>query len=93
MMDRLFLEIIAEREIAEHLEEGVVSCGVADIVEIVVLAACADAFLRTCGTRRRRRFKAGEGVLERHHARIYEHQGRIVVRNKRRARHFGMLCR
>jgi hypothetical protein len=37
--DRLFLEIVAEREIAEHLEEGEVPGGVADIVEIVVLAA------------------------------------------------------
>ena len=44
MGDRLFLEIIAEREIAEHLEEGVVPRGIADIVEIVVLAARADAF-------------------------------------------------
>ena len=39
------LEIIAEREIAHHLEEGVVPGGVADIVEIVVLAAGAHAFL------------------------------------------------
>jgi hypothetical protein len=36
--DRLVLEIVAEREIAEHLEEGVVPGGVADIVEIVMLA-------------------------------------------------------
>ena len=44
--DRLFLEIIAEREIAEHFEEGVVPRGIADIVEVVVLAAGAHAFLR-----------------------------------------------
>ena len=44
--DRLFLEIVAEREIAEHLEECVVAGSVADIVEIVVLAAGANALLR-----------------------------------------------
>ena len=42
-LDRAILEVIAEREIAEHLEEGVVPGGVADIVEVVVLAAGADA--------------------------------------------------
>jgi hypothetical protein len=48
MMDRLLLEIIAEAEIAQHLEEGVVPGGIADIVEIIVLAARAHAFLRGC---------------------------------------------
>ena len=45
MMDRLFLEIIAEREIAEHLEECVMPCCVADIVEIIVFATSPYAFL------------------------------------------------
>ena len=45
-LDRAILEIVAEREIPEHFEEGVVASGVADIVEIVVLAAGANAFLR-----------------------------------------------
>ena len=45
MVDRLILEIVAEREIPQHFEEGVVARGVADIVEVVVLAAGADAFL------------------------------------------------
>ena len=52
-LDRALLEIVAEREVAEHLEEGVVARGVADIVEVVVLAAGAHAFLR--GRRRARR--------------------------------------
>ena len=45
-LDGAVLEIVAEREVAEHLEEGVVARGVADIVEVVVLAAGAHAFLR-----------------------------------------------
>ena len=48
-LDRAILEIIAEREIAEHLEEGVMARGIADIVEVVVLAAGAHAFLRGDG--------------------------------------------
>ena len=44
--DRERLEIVAEREIAEHLEEGVMARGIADVVEVVVLAAGAHAFLR-----------------------------------------------
>ena len=45
-LDRVGFEIVAEGEIAEHLEERVVARGIADIVEIVVLAAGAHAFLR-----------------------------------------------
>jgi hypothetical protein len=44
--DRMLLEVVAKGEIAEHLEEGVVARGKADIVEIIVLAAGAYAFLR-----------------------------------------------
>ena len=90
MIDRLFLEVITEAEIAEHLEECVMPRSVTDIVEIVMLTARADAFLRRDGGRIRARFEAGEDVLERHHARIDEHQRRIVVRHQRRARHAGM---
>jgi len=46
MRDRLLLEIIAEREISEHFEEGMVTRGVTHVVEIVVLAAGAHALLR-----------------------------------------------
>ena len=74
--DRALLEIIAEGEIAEHLEEGVVAGGVADIVEVVVLAAGAHAFLRRGRAQGCRLLGAGEHVLERHHAGIGEHQGR-----------------
>src|SRR5262245_38585619 len=45
-LDRALLEIVAEREVAEHLEEGEMARRVADVVEIVVLAAGAYALLR-----------------------------------------------
>ena len=86
-LDGAVLEVVAEREIAEHLEEGVVPRGVADIVEVVVLAAGAHAFLRGGGARIGALFEAGEDVLELHHPGIGEHQGRIVARHERRGRH------
>ena len=44
------LEIIPERPVAQHLEEGVVINILADVVEIIVFAARADALLRVDGT-------------------------------------------
>jgi hypothetical protein len=87
MGDRLVLEIIAEREIAEHLEEGMVPGGVADIVEIIMLATGPHAFLRRGRGRIRPGLEPGEDVLERHHPGIDEHQRRVVVRHQWRRRH------
>ena len=54
-------EIVAEGEIAEHFEEGVMARGVADIVQIVVLAAGAHALLaRSWRARSRACLDAGE---------------------------------
>ena len=44
------LEVVAERPIAQHLEKRVVINVFADIVEIIVFAASADALLRVDGT-------------------------------------------
>ena len=86
-LDRALLEIVAERKIAEHLEEGVVAGGVADIVEVIVLAAGAHAFLRGRGARIGPLLQPGEDVLELHHAGIGEHQRRVVARHQRARRH------
>ncbi len=43
--DGFLLEVIAEGEIAHHLEESMVALGEADVFEVVVFAAGADAFL------------------------------------------------
>ena len=86
-LDRAFLEVIAEREIAEHLEEGVMPRRIADIIEVVVLAAGADAFLRRHRARIGPLFEPGKDILELHHAGIGEHQGRVVARHERRGRH------
>ena len=72
--DRVALEVVAEAEVAEHLEERVMARGVADVLEIVVLAARAHAALRG------RRAHVGplllpqENVLELDHPRVREEQ-------------------
>ena len=88
--DRALLEIITEREIPEHFEEGMVPRGIADIVEIVMLAPRAHAFLRAGRGDIGPRFQPGEDVLERHHPGVDEHQRRVVLRYQRRGRDPGM---
>src|SRR5690606_3754444 len=83
--DRVVLEIVAEGEVPQHLEEGVVPRGIAHVVEVVVLAAGAHAFLGGNGALVGPRLDAGEDVLERHHPRIGEHQCGVVVGHQRRA--------
>src|SRR4029077_1328181 len=69
-LDRALLEIIAEREITEHFEEGVMAGGIAYIVEVIVLAAIALEILRRHRARIGTLFQAGENVFELHHAGI-----------------------
>src|ERR1700733_4041235 len=68
--NRLSLEVVAEAEVPQHFEERVVPRGVADIVEVVVLAAGANTFLCRGGTHVVALLLAGEHVLELHHAGI-----------------------
>ena len=77
--DRLLLEVVAEGEVAEHLEEGVVAGGPADVFQVVMLAAGAHAFLRRGGPHVAALFVAEETVLELVHAGVGEEQRRIVV--------------
>ena len=49
--DGVLLEIVAERKVAEHFEERVMAAGIADIFQIVMLAARAHTFLRCGGAR------------------------------------------
>ena len=81
--DRLFLEVVAEGKVAEHLEKRVVAVGEADVLKIVVLAARADAFLRSGGPVVVALLEAEEDVLELVHARVREEQRGIVLRDER----------
>ena len=83
--NRLILEIVAKAEIPQHFKEGMVPGRIAHVVQIVVLATCPYAFLRGRRALVIPRLDPGEQVLELHHARVGEHQRRIIARHKRRA--------
>ena len=83
--DGVLLEIVAEGKIAQHLKESVMAAGVADVVEIVMFAARADALLRGGGAGIIALFLAGEDLFELVHAGVGEEQRRIVGRDQRRA--------
>src|SRR5690606_32859140 len=84
------LEIVAEAEVAQHLEEGVVTRRVADVFQVVVLAASAHALLAGGGAGVGALFQAEEAVLELIHAGVGEQQGRVVRRNQRTGGHTGV---
>ena len=85
--DGVGLEVVAEREVAEHLEERVMAQRRADVVEVVVLARDAHALL----ARRRANvvapLAAEKHVLELVHPGVGEEQRRVVARHERRAGH------
>ncbi len=80
--DRLLLEVVAEAPVAEHLEEGEVAGGVADLLDV----GGAEALLHVGEARRRRLFAAEEVGLEGLHAgRGQQHRG-VVGRGHQRGR-------
>src|SRR6185369_2047759 len=86
-LDRIALEVIAKREVPEHLEERAVPCRMTNLLEIVVFAAGAHAFLRGRSSTPAlvRLFHAEEDFLELHHAGVREQQRRVVGGNERGA--------
>ncbi len=72
VLDRFLLEVVAEREVAQHLEEGVVPGGVANLLEVIVFAAGAHAFLARHGASVVAALQTLEYALELHHAGIGE---------------------
>src|SRR4029079_4997187 len=84
-MDRIALEVVAEAPVAEHLEEGVVARGPADLLEVVVLAGDAQAALIVDGPRVRARLRTDEDVLELDHPRIREQERGVTRRDEARA--------
>ena len=78
-----FLEVITKGEITEHLEECMVPRGIADIIEIIVLAARAHAFLAGSRAHVFAFLCTSENVFKRHHARVGEHERGVVMRHER----------
>src|SRR4029077_9199770 len=88
--DGVFLEVVAERKISQHLEKCVMTIGESDVFEIVVLAARTHALLRSRRPRVVALFEAKENVLELVHSGIGKKQRRIVRRDQRRGVHLPM---
>ena len=88
----LFLEIVAERPVTQHFEEGVVVGVLAHILQVVVLTTGADALLRISGAGGipRRGPHTQEVRYKLVHACIREQQAR-ALRHERGGRHYGML--
>ncbi len=80
-------EVVAEGEVAQHFEERVVAAGVADVFEVVVLAAGADALLGSGGAGVVAFFEALKNFLELVHAGVGEEQRRVVGGQERAAAH------
>ena len=81
--DRLLLEVITEGPVAQHLEHGVVVGIEAHLLQIVVLSAHTEAFLRIRDARVFTGRIAQKYVFELIHARIGEHQCRVVFHHHR----------
>jgi hypothetical protein len=90
IIDRITLEIVAEAEVAQHLEKGVVARGVADVLEVVVFAPGAHAFLRGGSAGIGALVEAQEHILELVHPRVGEQQRRVLMRNQRTGSNHGM---
>ena len=86
-VDGLLLEVVAEGPVPEHLEHGVVVGVHTHLLEVVVLAADPQAFLGVRHPGGLGRPVAEEDVLERVHARIGEHQCRVVLQHHGSRRH------
>ena len=82
--DGFFLVVVAEAPVAKHLEEGVVVVVAAHHVEVVVLTGHAEALLAVAYALPALRIVAQEDSLELVHARVREHERRVVMRNHRR---------
>jgi hypothetical protein len=88
-LDRAFLEVVPEGEIAVHLEERAVPAGLADLVDV----RGAQALLDAGRARERRRALPQEVRDELHHAGVDEQQVRVVDCGQRRARDDGVIRR
>jgi hypothetical protein len=89
--DGLFLEVVTEREITQHLKKGVVSGSTPHIAQVVMLASGAHALLGRGGSHVIPLFFAQEWSFELDHTSGGEKQGGIVMGDQRGTLYYGML--
>ncbi|OAV75799.1 hypothetical protein Barb7_00554 [Bacteroidales bacterium Barb7] len=85
--DHLFLEIIAERPVAQHLEHRMMIGVMPHFLQVVMLSAHAQAFLRIRHAGIFDGHIPQNNVLELVHSRIGKHQCRVTFNNHRCGRH------
>ena len=88
--DRITLEVIAEAEVTQHFKEGVVTSGITDVFQVIMLAAGAYALLAADSAGVGALFLAQKAVLELVHPRVSEQQGWVVARNQRAGGYTGV---
>ncbi len=84
------LEVVAEGEVAQHLEESVVAGAGADVFQVVVLAGNPHTALHSGGAGVGALVEAEENVFELHHPGVGEEQGLVAAGHERRGRHNGV---
>ena len=82
--NRIGFEIIAKGKIPQHFKECQMPRGIAHIFQIIMFAASAHGFLSGGRALISTSLSTREHILELHHARIGEHQGRVIARHQRR---------
>src|SRR5438132_4293335 len=85
--DGVLLEVIPERKIPEHLEERMMASGIADVLQVIMLAACPQALLYRHRPLVGASLLAQEHALELVHAGIGEQESGISLRNQRGTGH------
>src|SRR6185503_9729638 len=85
--DGVFLKIVAEGKVPQHFKERMVTSGITDVLQIVVLASCTKALLYCNRPLVGTRFLAKEHPLKLIHSGIGEEQRGIGLRNQGRTRH------
>ena len=83
----IVFEVITETEVAQHFEKCMVPCGIAHVVQIIVLATGTHAALRGGSALVIPDFIASEQILELNHAGIGKQQGFVIARHQRTGCH------
>ena len=90
-MDRVLFEIVAEREIAKHFKERMMTTGIPDVFQIIMFTPGSHAPLNGHGPGIRTPFFSQKHALELVHTRVGEQERRIGLGQQRRAGNHGMV--
>lgn len=82
-MDGIFLEVVAKGEISQHFEKRVVAEGVANVLEVIMLAANPHALLTRGCSPVWAGFIPQEGILELVHSRVGKQERWVIEWNQR----------